>query len=100
MVKAFRCSMPAAVIGFVMGKLVLPLFLVLNYRLGYLIIGHPALSGFSAPYQAWQEWLIWIEEKGLAYFTGSAIMGVASYLLVMIALQLYRKKSSSKPVRG
>lgn len=104
LVKAFRCSMPAAVIGFVMGKLVLPLFLVLNYRLGYLIIGHPALSGFSAPDQAWQEWLIWIEEKGLAYFTGSAIMGVvvaiASYLLVMIALQLYRKKSSSKPVRG
>lgn len=104
LVKAFRCSMPAAIIGFVMGKLVLPLFLVLNYRLGYLIIGHPSLYEITLPNQTWQKWLVWIEETGLAYFTGSAIMGAVvaliSYLLVMAALQLYRKKSRSKPARG
>jgi uncharacterized protein len=99
LVKAFRCSMPAAIIGFVMGKVVLPLFLVLNYKLGYLIIGHPVLYGFSAPYKAWQTWLLWIEEKGLAYFTGSAVMGLAvalaSYFLVMLALQWYRNRKKT-----
>lgn len=103
LIKIFRASLPAGLIAFVIGKLVLPVFMVLNYNLGYAIVGKPMnehLAHGAMP--PWEKWLLWMKEKGLAYFTGSAVMGfvvaIASYFLVYAALQLYRRKKMRRSV--
>jgi len=97
LIKLFRASLPAGLIAFVIGKLVLPVFMVINYKIGYAIVGKPIneqlVYGHMPP---WEKWLFWMKDKGLAYFTGSAVVGlvvaVASYFLVYAALQLYRRR--------
>ncbi|USG67277.1 DUF2062 domain-containing protein [Brevibacillus ruminantium] len=100
LVKLFRCSFPAALIAFVIGKMVLPVFMVLNYRLGYSIIGRPLKEHLEHNNESVGGWLVWMKEKGLAYFTGSAVMGlvvaIGSYFLVFAALQLYRRKRAKR----
>lgn len=105
LMKVFRGSLPAGLIAFVIGKLVLPVFMVINYKIGYAIVGKPLnehlVQGDMPP---WEEWLLWMKEKGLAYFTGSAVVGfvaaIASYFLVHAALQLYRRKKMRRSVEG
>lgn len=96
LVKLFRASLPASLIAFVIGKLVLPIFMVINYNLGYAITGKPLQEHLVHNNEPWEKWLIWMKEKGLAYFTGSAVMGLivafSSYFLVSAALQFYRRK--------
>lgn len=101
LIKLFRASLPAGLIAFVIGKLVLPLFMVLNYNLGYAIVGKSLNTQLVHDHEPW--WLtclIWMKEKGLAYFTGSAVMGlivaIVSYFLVFAALQLYRSKKTRR----
>ncbi|MFC8688696.1 DUF2062 domain-containing protein [Brevibacillus porteri] len=93
--KLFRASFPAGLVAFVIGKLILPLFILFNYNIGYVLIGKP-LQGHMSHHKSGMEWLVWVKEKGLVYFTGSAIMGLivafASYFLVLTGLQLYRRK--------
>lgn len=93
--KLFRASLPAALVAFVIGKLILPLFILFNYNIGYVLIGKP-LQGQLIHHEPGMQWLVWVKEKGLVYFTGSAIMGLivafASYILVLTGLQLYRRK--------
>ncbi|MGN7471588.1 DUF2062 domain-containing protein [Brevibacillus sp. SAFN-007a] len=100
LVKLFRASLPAALIAFFLGKLVLPIFMVINYNIGYALVGKPLQHPAVQHQEAWQEWLVWVQKKGLAYFTGSAIMGLfvaaASYFLVYAALQLYRRKKARR----
>ncbi|RNB82456.1 DUF2062 domain-containing protein [Brevibacillus nitrificans] len=103
LIKIFRASLPAGLIAFVIGKLVLPVFMVLNYNLGYAIVGKPMNEHLAhGPMPPWEKWLLWMKEKGLAYFTGSAVMGfvvaIASYFLVYAALQLYRRKKMRRSV--
>ena len=102
LVRLFRASLPASLIAFVIGKLVLPIFMVVNYNIGYAFVGKPLQSPPVRPHEAWPQWLVWMKEKGLAYFTGSAIMGlvvaVASYFLVHGALQMYRRKKLRRSV--
>ncbi|MEJ8546794.1 DUF2062 domain-containing protein [Brevibacillus borstelensis] len=105
LVKLFRCSLPAGLIGFVIGKMVLPIFMVLNYRLGYSIVGKPLQEHLEHNNESIGGWLVWMKEKGLAYFTGSAVMGlivaIGSYFLVYSALQWYRRKRARRvPARG
>ncbi|MED1822580.1 DUF2062 domain-containing protein [Brevibacillus agri] len=100
LIRLFRASLPAGLIAFVIGKLVLPIFMVINYNIGYALVGKP-LQHPTDPHQAaWREWLVWMQDKGLAYFTGSAVMGLfvafASYFLVHGALQLYRRKKGRR----
>ncbi|WP_134686430.1 DUF2062 domain-containing protein [Brevibacillus migulae] len=100
----FRSSFSASLIAFVIGKMILPVFMFLNLKLGNKIIGDP----FQQPLQhhmkhnneSWASWLAWMKQNGIAYFTGSAVMGlivaIGSYFLVYAALQLYRKKRSRR----
>lgn len=100
LVKLLRCSLPAGLIGFVIGKIVLPVFMVLNYNLGYSIVGRPLKEHIVHNHEPWAKWLHWMKHTGLAYFTGSAVMGLAaaigSYFLVYAALQWYRRKKSRR----
>ncbi|NGQ95365.1 DUF2062 domain-containing protein [Brevibacillus sp. SYP-B805] len=96
----FRSSFSAALIGFVIGKLVLPVFMILNFKLGNTIIGKPLKEHIEHNHGSWKNWIAWMKQNGLAYFTGSAIMGVivaiGSYFLVYAALQWYRKKKGHR----
>ncbi|KQL43840.1 hypothetical protein AN963_20420 [Brevibacillus choshinensis] len=106
LLKFFRASIPAGLIAFVIGKLVLPVFMVINYKIGYAIVGKPLnehlVHGGEMP--PWEKWLLWMKDTGLAYFTGSAVMGfvvaISSYFIVHAALQLYRRKKMRRSVQG
>ncbi|MBW5469658.1 DUF2062 domain-containing protein [Brevibacillus formosus] len=93
--KLFRASLPAGLVAFVIGKLILPLFILINYNIGYVLIGKPLQENLIHQ-EPGMPWLHWMKEKGLVYFTGSAIMGLivalASYFLVLTGLLLYRRK--------
>lgn len=92
----FRASLPASLIAFVIGKLILPIFMIVNYNIGYVLIAKPLHGDIIQYSQPWMQWISWMKEKGLAYFTGSAVMGsimaVVSYFLVITILTLYRRK--------
>lgn len=94
--KFFRASLPAGLVAFVIGKLILPIFVIFSYNIGYVLIGKPLQGHTSHNMEPWMQWLVWVKEKGLAYFTGSAVMGLlvafASYFLILSALQLYRRR--------
>ncbi|QRG66066.1 DUF2062 domain-containing protein [Brevibacillus choshinensis] len=103
LIKIFRASLPAGLIAFVIGKLVLPIFMVINYKIGYAIVGKPINEHFVTGHMPpWEKWLLWMKDKGLAYFTGSAVVGfivaIASYFLVYAALQLYRRKKMRRSI--
>lgn len=100
-----RGNFAAALIGFIMGKFILPVFFVLNMSVGNLIIGkelgqqaneqldHASLSGFWSILQ-------FVKEKGVALFVGSAanglVVAVICYILVFYGLQLYRKRKEER----
>jgi uncharacterized protein (DUF2062 family) len=96
----FRSSFSASLIGFVIGKLVLPIFMFLNFRLGNTIIGKPLQEHMQHNNESWRSWLAWMKQNGIAYFTGSAVMGVivafGSYFLVYASLQWYRNKRARR----
>lgn len=98
--RLLRCSTPSAIVGFVSGKLLLPLFFIPIYQIGYAITGSAAKAARPAPAVFWQEWLVWIKEKGIAYLTGSAITGMfialASYLVVFAVLRWFRQKKTRR----
>lgn len=96
MTRLLRSSFSASLIGFVIGKIILPIFMLPNLKLGNVILGKkPPLEG-GGP-----EGLVhMIKQNVLAYLTGSAVLGVVvaigSYFLVYAALQWYRKKRTRR----
>ncbi|MFY0545732.1 DUF2062 domain-containing protein [Brevibacillus sp. H7] len=102
MTRLFRCSFPASLIGFVFGKIVLPIFMLVNLKVGTTIIGNPLQEHVQHNHESFAGWLQWMKQNGIAYFTGSMVMGVlvafGSYFLVNATLQWYRKKRARRPV--
>jgi len=96
----FRSSFSASLIGFVIGKIVLPVFMLLNLKIGNTIIGKPLQEHIAHNHGSFASWLQWMKHNGIAYFTGSAVMGVVvaigSYFLVYAGLQWYRKKRTRR----
>lgn len=96
----FRSSFSASLIAFVIGKMVLPIFMLPNLKLGNTIIGDPLKEHIKHNNESLTSWLAWMKQNGIAYFTGSAVMGVivaiGSYFLVYAALQWYRKKRARR----
>ncbi|CEH29786.1 hypothetical protein AM501_24605 [Aneurinibacillus migulanus] len=97
-----RGSFAASLIGFVMGKFVLPIFFVPNLSVGNMLVGskfgaaahgHMGHMGLVA---LWE----FVKEKGVAFLVGSAtngtIVAIICYALVFYALQLYRKKRENR----
>ncbi|RNB87815.1 DUF2062 domain-containing protein [Brevibacillus fluminis] len=96
----FRGSFSAALIGFVIGKLVLPIFMIPNMKLGSYILGQSASNHVDHGGAGFWAFIAWMKKYGLAYFTGSAVMGIfaaiVSYFLVYAGLQLYRKRKARR----
>jgi uncharacterized protein (DUF2062 family) len=95
----FRGSLPAALIGYLMGKVILPVFLYINYTLGNRLIGGGKQAASSPHWHDLTTWHTW-KEKGLAFFVGSAIVGavvaVVGYVLVYWALISYRRRKERR----
>ncbi|MDN4592326.1 DUF2062 domain-containing protein [Polycladomyces subterraneus] len=95
----FRGSLPAALIGYLMGKVILPVFLYINYTLGNRLIGGSNKAVGSPHWHDLTTWHTW-KEKGLAFFVGSAIVGavvaVVGYVLVYWALISYRRRKERR----
>lgn len=98
----FRSSFSASLIAFVIGKMILPIFMLINLKLGNKIIGEPLKGQIAHNNESWASWLAWMKQNGIAYFTGSAVMGavmaIASYFLVYAGLQWYRNKRARRRV--
>ncbi|WP_139491276.1 DUF2062 domain-containing protein [Brevibacillus dissolubilis] len=107
----FRSSFSASLIAFVIGKILLPLFMYTNKQVGNLVMGkhiveEPVHHGHHAPplfsadwfYDKWE----WFLNFGITYLVGSAVVGlvvaIASYFLVYGALVYYRKKRAKRTV--
>ncbi|MGC5326702.1 DUF2062 domain-containing protein [Brevibacillus sp. SYSU BS000544] len=88
-----RSSFSASLIGFVIGKIILPVFMLINFNIGNIIIGKPSEDHIGI---GWA----WLKQNLLAYLTGSAIMGLlvafGSYFLILFSLQWYRKKKARR----
>lgn len=91
LIKWFRGVWSVALIGFIMGKLILPLFLVLNYG-----VGEKLLSRWEFP----SLFMGGVGQKGIAFLVGSfvdgVVMAVVCYFLVTYALTVYRKTKEKK----
>jgi len=100
LIKLFRGVFSVALIGFIMGKLILPVFMVLNYGVGEKLLGEPAVADEISQNVEQSFFMHYIGQKGLAYLLGSfvngCIMAVVCYLLVTYALTMYRKSKDKK----
>lgn len=98
----FRSSFSASLIGFVLGKIMLPLFMYPNMKLGTSIIGKHVQEHVQHNFSSFAGWLSWMKTNGIAYITGSAVMGVfvaiACYFVVYGVLHWYRKKKARRTV--
>lgn len=93
LIRLFRGSFPVSLIGFTLGKFIVPFFLVLNYKVGAMLLDLEASFPASAePFFSVQS----LKENGLVFLTGSALDGFAfavlCYGLVYASLVLYRKR--------
>jgi uncharacterized protein (DUF2062 family) len=99
LIKLFRGVFSVALIGFVMGKIILPLFFVINYKVGELVIEKLGIT-FATQETQQSFFLNLIGGKGLAYLAGSFVTGcivaVISYGLVYTALVMYRKSKENR----
>jgi uncharacterized protein len=97
-----RGNFAASLIGFIIGKFMLPVFFVINMSVGNKLIGsqlqhhvNEHMNHFSLP----DLWLL-IKHKGTAFFVGSAanglIVSLLCYAIVFYGLHLYRKKKESR----
>lgn len=94
----FRSSVSASLIGFVIGKIMLPLFMLINFNIGNVLVGQPIQDHIEES----QGLIAMLKENLLAYLTGSAVMGVVvsigSYFLIYLILFWYRKKRERRPL--
>lgn len=96
-----RGNFAASLIGFVMGKFVLPIFFVINLSVGNMLIG----KKMPPPHQveaASGSLLHMVKTKGIALFLGSAtnglVMALLCYTLVFYGLLLYRERKKKKRI--
>ncbi|RXT02872.1 DUF2062 domain-containing protein [Ammoniphilus sp. CFH 90114] len=91
LIKWFRGSFPVSLIGFTLGKLIVPFFLVLNYKVGAMLFNQQGALMMESFFT-----LDSIKEHGLVFLTGSALdglgMAIVCYGLVYAGLVMYRKR--------
>ncbi|WP_027416454.1 DUF2062 domain-containing protein [Aneurinibacillus terranovensis] len=96
-----RGNFTASLIGFIMGKFMLPLFFVINLSVGNRLIGRTLeqQARHASDFNLLALWTL-VKEKGIAFFIGSAtnglVMSVLCYTLVFYGLHLYRKKKQAR----
>lgn len=90
--RLFAGSLPAALIGFLLGKLLLPFFLAINVHVGNLWLGYDTLAKQFEEAISLQL----LKQFGLPLILGSAINGaiiaIIGYFIVKILLIRYQNK--------
>lgn len=90
----FRTSFSVSLIGFVMGKFLVPVFFYWSYLVGsklipmkQSIVGVTPSNHFS---------IAWMKESGLAFLSGSVVIGsivaLVSFIIIYYILLYYRKR--------
>ncbi|BAU29227.1 hypothetical protein DFP93_1176 [Aneurinibacillus soli] len=103
LIRLVRGSFAASLIGFIMGKFVLPVFFVLNMSVGNFIVGkkldHQHVNG-HLHHHSFLSAVQFVKEKGITLFVGSAVNGTVTailcYILVFYGLQFYRKRKEKR----
>ncbi|HJV44995.1 MAG TPA: DUF2062 domain-containing protein [Bacillota bacterium] len=99
LIRLFKGVFSVALIGFLMGKLILPIFLYLNFHVGEFLIGKKVGKVLSHEIHSYFS-LTFIKERGLTFLLGSFINGVIvasiSYFLVYYGLAAYRKAKEKR----
>lgn len=93
LIRLCRGSFPVSLIGFTLGKFIVPFFLVINYKVGAMLLDLEAsYTASTQPFFSIQS----LKENGLVFLTGSALDGlgfaILCYGLVYASLVLYRKR--------
>jgi len=100
--KILGSSLSASLVGFFIGKITLPFFMLANLSLGNKIIGKSVSTTNEPPEGLLSLWE-WLKVNGLAYLTGSFFMGIlvsiASYGIIYYCLYMYRKKRARSRTR-
>lgn len=103
LIRLARGSFAASLIGFIMGKFVLPVFFVINMSVGNFIVG----KKFDQPHvnehlhhHSLLSAVQFVKEKGITLFVGSLVNGtitaILCYVLVFYGLQFYRKRKEAR----
>jgi len=98
LVRFTRSLFSVALVGFATGKLLIPLFLVFNYKVGYFFVHTGVGNGPTLQATSFFSWEAF-KEKGLAFLTGSGVNGVwvalIFYAVVYWAIGAYRKRKET-----
>jgi len=86
----FRGSVPASLIGFVFGKVILPPFLLLNFNLGRLLLGQRTAETVTGGFT-----FSFVKAHWLAFLLGSTVTGIVvaavGFIAVYWLLTTYRR---------
>lgn len=97
-----RGNFAASLIGYIMGKFILPLFFVINMRIGNILMNGNTAHIHQIGESSHANIFALVKTKGLAFFVGSATTGLVvsllCYGLVFSGLILYRNRKKKKRI--
>ncbi|WP_027415965.1 DUF2062 domain-containing protein [Aneurinibacillus terranovensis] len=102
LIRLFGGITSIALIGFLLGKVILPVFFYLNFNVGRFLIGRDV--GNTVSHELHHTFsLAFFKEKGLALLMGSFVDGLImagiSYFVVYFFLLVYRKRKERQTKR-
>lgn len=103
--KLLRGNFATALIGFIIGKFMIPIFFAINLKIGNIVLGKgvPEHQNVESPHMSIPYLLSFVKAKGLEFFIGSVIDGtiiaVISYFVVHGGLVIYRKQKEKRRMK-
>lgn len=96
-----RTSFPVALIGFLLGKLIVPFFLFWSYKIGSFLLNIKTV-GWDFSFESLFSLSIW-RERGLALLSGSTLVGLGvagvCYVIVYFLLVYHRQKKNNSLIK-
>lgn len=94
-----RGNLPASFVAFVLWKMVMWIFIWPNIQLGHWLLGSQQVVEKATKSELkgwWAAKLDFVKQQGMAFFTGSAVVGLVAallcYFLVLAALKAYHDR--------
>ncbi len=95
-----RGNFAASLIGFIMGKFILPIFFVINMSVGTMLVNGKTTHVQQIEESGYTTMIQLIKTKGIAFFLGSAttglIVAILCYMFVFYGLILYRDRKKKR----
>ena len=93
-----RGNLAASFVAFVLWKMVMWIFIWPNTQLGHWLLGSQQVveKATKSELKGWAAKLDFVKQQGMAFFTGSAVVGLVAallgYVLVLVALKTYHDR--------